>query len=143
MAQQIIDMQFMRYMNLFEKISHVTTTTCFAYNNTIVFPVPGHLVMKAIGRNGENVKQLNVILRKRIKVIELPADDSLREMEKFVKALVEPIMFNKIELLPDNTLTISGNRQSNAALIGRDRTRERELEDILKKFFKISKLHIA
>lgn len=59
---QIIDMKLMRYINLFEKISHVSTTSCFVYNNIIIFGVPSAMVSKAIGKQGENMKKLGMRL---------------------------------------------------------------------------------
>ncbi|MDO8516614.1 MAG: hypothetical protein Q7S33_00670 [Nanoarchaeota archaeon] len=135
-----IDMQLMRYINLFEKVSHVSTTKCFIYNNTIFFAVPGKFVSKAIGPNAENMRQISGILRKRIKVVEMIED--INHIERFVNSIVEPVTFTKLEI-KDNVVILNANMQSKAALIGRNRTREQELEDILKKFFGIEKLRIA
>ena len=55
---------------------------------------------------------------------------------------MNPIEFNKVEV-KENSVTISAGRQSKAALIGRNRTREKELADVLKNFFHITKLRIA
>ena len=53
-------MQDIRYLNLFSRISRVNTKFCFMYNNTLIFCVPRKLIYKAIGRDGKNVKKLNV-----------------------------------------------------------------------------------
>ena len=144
MATQTIDMRMMRYINLFRKISHVSTTNCFVYNNMIIFAVPKNQVYSAIGRHGENVKRLGETLRKKVKVISAPVEEGERQesVEKFVESVVSPVSFNKIEI-KDGVVSISAGRQSKAALIGRNRTREKELEDSLKKFFRIQKLRIV
>ena len=54
----VINMQTMRYLNLLDKESRVRTTTCFVYNNTIIFAVPPYLVSRAIGPNALNTKKL-------------------------------------------------------------------------------------
>lgn len=133
-----IDMQSMRYINLFEKISRVSTTNCFSYNNTIVFAVPGREVSRAIGKGAGNVKQMQEILGKKVKVIQ-ERDSS--EIQKFIADLVEPVTFNKVEII-DGTVVVTAGRQSKAALIGRNRQREEELQEILKKFFNIDKIKI-
>ena len=51
----VIDMQLMRYINLFSRISKVSTTKCFTYNNQIIFAVPKDKVSMAIGKGAENV----------------------------------------------------------------------------------------
>lgn len=134
-----IDMQVMRYINLFEKVCRVSTTNCFVYNNNIIFAVPKDKVFQAVGKNGVNMKKLSEILRKKIKVVKKPNDIS--DIEEFVKEVVEPVDFNKIEV-KDGVVMLTAGRQYKAALIGRNRVREQELEDILKKMFSVSKLKI-
>ncbi len=139
---EVIDMQLMRYINLFSRTTNVPTTKCFVYNNQIVFAVPKAKVSIAIGRGAENVKKLNSILRKKIKVVAMPALDSREGIGKFVEAVVAPVEFNKVEV-KENSVTISAGRQSKAALIGRGRQREKELGEVLKNFFHIAKFRIA
>jgi len=138
----VIDMQLMRYINLFSKTTRVQTTKVFTYNNQIVFAVPKAKVSLAIGKGAVNVKRLNEILRKKIKVVTMPAVDDNDGIGKFVEETVAPIEFNKIEV-KENSVVVTAGRQSKAALIGRNRTREKELADVLKNFFHISKLRIA
>jgi len=136
-----IDMQLMRYINLFEKTTRVQTMKVFTYNNQIVFAVPESTVSLAIGKGAVNVRKLNEILRKKTKVVTMPAIDDNKGISKFVKDVVDPVEFNKIEV-KDNSIIITAGRQSKAALIGRGRQREKELADVLKNFFGIVKFKI-
>jgi len=131
-----IDMQIMRYINLFERISNVTTSKCFVYNNTIFFVVPRELVSRAIGRDAENIRHMGEVLGKKIRVIALEED-----LSKFIAHIIEPYEFLKVDI-KDNFITLSANKQNKAGIIGRGRIREEELEGILKKFFGIEKLKI-
>lgn len=135
-----IDMQFMRYINLFEKMSRVSTTNCFVYNNTIFFAVPKSLVSQAIGPGASNVKRMSETLRKKIKVIVMPNDE--KGIRNFIEEIVDPIQINALEL-KDGVVFISADRQGKAMLIGRNRVREQELMDILSKTFKIKGLKIG
>jgi transcription antitermination factor NusA-like protein len=137
-----IDMRLMRYINLFGKISKVPTTNCFVYNKNIVFAVPSFLVSRAVGSGGENVRKMGETLRKKIKVISLPKSNEKGDIEKFVSEIVSPITFNKIEF-KDGMMSISAGRASKAALIGRDRAREKELFNVLKNFFTIERLRVV
>jgi len=137
-----IDMQFMRYINLFERISRVSTTKVFNYNNQIIYAVPKDKISTAIGKNAINVKKLNDILRKKIKIVEMPAIDDNKGIGKFIGDVVSPVEFNKVEV-NGNSVVITAGRQSKASLIGRNRIREKELGDVLKNFFHIGKLKIA
>ena len=137
-----IDMQLMRYINLFAKTTRVETTKVFVYNNQIIFAVPKSKVSVAIGKGAVNVKRLNDILRKKIKIVAMPAVDSNEGIGKFVEDVVAPIEFNKVEV-KENSVVVNAGRQSKAALIGRNRMREKELGDVLRNFFHITKLRIA
>ena len=138
----IIDMQLMRYINLFSKTTKVQTTKVFVYNNQIVFAVPKAKVSMAIGKGAVNIKRMSEILRKKIKVVIMPSLDDNDGICKFVGDVVSPIEFNKIEV-KDDAVLITAGRQSKAALIGRGRQREKELADVLKNFFGITKFKIA
>ena len=138
---ETIDMQLMRYINLFAKVSKVSTTKVFLYNNQIVYAVPKAKVSYAIGKNAVNVKKLSDILRRKIKIVEMPLIDDNRAIGKFVEDVVSPVEFNKIEV-NNNSAVITAGRQSKAALIGRNRIREKELGEVLKNFFHIPKLKI-
>lgn len=136
---EVIDMKLMRYLNVFEKVTRVSTRYCFLYNNTIIFAVPKSKVSKAVGKNGANVKKIGEIFRRKIKIIPLPNDKE--EISEFVKNIVDPVTFNKVDIKNDEVVVNAG-RQSKAALIGRGRIREKELEDILNTLFNIKKLRI-
>lgn len=135
-----IDMQLMRYINLFERVARVSTKNCFVYNNFIIFAVPPKKVSLAVGKNGANVRKLGEILRKKIKVV--PMASSKEEIPKFVEDVVSPTGFNKAEV-KNNEVVISAGRQNKAALIGRARAREKELKNILKNYFGIESVRIV
>jgi len=125
-----LDMRFIRYLNLFEKITRVTTKNCFEYNNAIVFAVHPSLISRAIGEQGNNVKEMSEILGKKIKVISLP----FRGIENFIADIVSPIKFKSIEVL-GREIIINAGKQSKAALIGRNKIRLEELNNVAKEYF--------
>jgi transcription antitermination factor NusA-like protein len=139
---KIIDMQSMRQINLFVKISHVPTKHFFTYNNTLIFGVPKSKVSQAIGKDASNVRRLNQILRRKIKVIAMPAKTDYKGIEKFISDLISPIELSKIEII-DGKVEIGGNRLNKASLIGRNRVREKELLTILKNAFDIAQVRIV
>jgi len=139
---KIIDMQSMRQMNLFAKISHVPTKHFFVYNNTLIFGVPKAKVSQAIGKDASNVKKLSQILRKKIKVIAMPHPDDNKGIKKFITDLVNPIDLAKIEITEDK-IEISANKMNKASLIGRKRAREKEMTNILQSSFGIKEFKIS
>jgi transcription antitermination factor NusA-like protein len=138
----VIDMQLMRYINLFERTTKVSTMKVFYYNNGIIFAVPKAKVSLAIGKGACNIKRMSETLRKKIRVVSMPAVDDVEGIKKFVADVVAPIEFNGVEL-KGGSLVVNAGRQSKAALIGRNRMREKELADVLKDFFGVGKLRIA
>ncbi|MDP6641392.1 MAG: KH domain-containing protein [Nitrososphaerales archaeon] len=135
-------MQLMRYINLFSRTTKVQTTKVFVYNNQIVFAVPKAKVSAAIGKGASNIKRMNDILRKKIKIVAMPAIDSDEGIVKFLADVVAPVEFVRADI-KNGSVVITAGRESKAALIGRNRTREKELGEVLKNFFHIGKLRIA
>ena len=132
MTEQILDMRFIRYLNLFSKLTKVRSKNCFFYNQFLIFAVPPALVSKSIGEQGKNVKKLSEIIGKRIKVVALPG--SLEDAESFISNIVSPVQFKSLEISKDEII-ITASRQSKAALIGRNKIRLQELAKIVKEFF--------
>lgn len=127
-----IDMQDIRHLNLFERITQIRTRFCFKYNETIIFCVPKKLISKAVGENGKNVRKMNEILGRRIKIIANP--NGIEDSGIFISSVVSPVTFKGIEI-KNNELIITAGNQSKAALIGRNRRRLIELQKIVKDFF--------
>lgn len=136
---KILNMQFIRYANLFGKVTGIRTNHCFEYNNTIVFAVPRKFIGQAIGKDNKNLKKLNQIIRKKIKIVPIPLGKE--DIENFVSVIVNPVKFKAIEI-KENNATITANMQSKASLIGRNKVRLNEMQNILEQYFGIKKLRI-
>lgn len=132
-----LDMQFIRYANLFGKVTNIRTNHCFEYNNMIVFAVPRIFVRKAIGINNDNLKKLSEILKKKIKIVAIP--NGKEDIENFVSVIVSPVKFKAISIR-DNDAIINANTQSKASLIGRNKVRLNEMQNILEQYFGIKKI---
>ena len=128
-----INMQDMRYLNLFAKITQVNTRFCFKYNEIIVFCVPKKLVSRAIGEGGKNVRKLSEILGKKVKIIPIP--QGIEDVRSFIEKIVSPVIFRNLEVKDDEIILNAGN-QSKAALIGRNKRRLLEMQKIIQDYFK-------
>ena len=127
-----IEMQDMRHLNLFSKITQVNTRFCFPYNETIVFCVPKPMISKAVGRGGSNIKKLSEILGKRVKIIPTPR--GIVDTKQFIENIVRPVTFNSLDIL-NNEIVLTAGSQSKAALIGRNKRRLLEMQKIVHDFF--------
>jgi len=126
-------MQHMRYLNLFSKITRISTIYCFNYNEALVFCVPKKLISRALGENAKNAKQMSQILGKRIKVIGTP--EGIKDVKVFISSIVSPVTFKDLEITPTEIILTAGS-QSKAALIGRNKRRLLEMQKIIRDFFK-------
>lgn len=127
-----INMQDMRYLNLFRRITGISTRHVFRYNEMIIFCVPKNMISKAIGSEARNIKRISEILGKRIKVIPLPL--GIYHARQFIQAIVSPVEFKDLEI-KDNEMILNAGSMSKAALLGRNKRRLCEMQKIIKDFF--------
>jgi len=136
---KVLDMQFIRYANLFSRITRLTTNHCFEYNHTIIFVVPRNLVMRAIGPNNMNLRKLSDVIGKKIKIIAEPK--GIEDLNSFASIITYPIKFKSIDVR-DGEAVINANMQSKASLIGKEKARLSEMENILGQYFGIRKVRV-
>ena len=127
-----INMQDMRHLNLFAQVTRINTRFCFPYNEAIVFCVPKPMIFKAVGKGASNIKKLNEIIGKRIKIIANPR--GIEDAKSFIEDIVKPVTFNGLEV-KDNEIILTAGSQSKAALIGRNKRRLLEMQKIVSSFF--------
>ena len=128
----VLDMQDLRYLNLFNKVTKISTRYCFNYNNTVIFFVPKALIRRALGEEGRNIKYIGEVLKRRIKIFPIP--HGTEDAQRFIELLVNPVQFKKLEINP-NEIIVTAGMQSKAALIGRDKRRLVEMQKIIRGFF--------
>jgi len=139
MTIKTFDMQFIRYMNIFSRVTRVSAKHCFLYNNMLVFIVPQFAVDQAIGRENTNLKKISEVIGKRVRIIAEPK--SRKDIERFLKILVSPVEFQSLEVKDDEAIITAG-MENKAMLIGRQRAREQELKEILAQYFQIKNVRI-
>jgi len=135
MVTKTLDISLIRYLNLFEKIAQVRTDSCFTFNNIMFFAVPKNLIYKAVGEKGKNVKKLSEILGKRIKIISMPDQTNLQDINHFILDIINPIQPKNIDITEKEIIITAGNKMSKASLLGRDKQKFKELEKIAKDWF--------
>ncbi len=136
---KVLDMQFIRYANMFNRVTRIRTNHCFEYNNAIVFAVPRKLVTRAIGPNNQNLRKLNQVLGKKVKIVAVP--QGIEDIQNFVSVITYPVRFKAIEV-KNNEATINASNQSKASLIGRNKVRLNEMTNVLGQYFGVRKVMI-
>jgi transcription antitermination factor NusA-like protein len=102
------------------------------YNRTLIFCVPKNLINKALGEQGRNLKKMSEILGTKIKII--PSPRGLMDLKPFIENLVKPVAFKSLEV-KGNEVILTAGTQSKAILIGRDKKRLIELQEIVGNYF--------
>ena len=136
---KVLDMKFIRYANIFGNITKIRCNHCFEYNNAIIFVIPRMFVMKAIGKDNQNLETLSRIIGKRVKIVALP--HGVEDIENFVSMITRPVRFKGIEIIGGEAI-ISAGSQSKASLIGKNKIRLNEMENILGQYFDVKKVRI-
>ena len=129
-----IDMKDIMNLNLFERITKVRTRHSFKYNDKIFFCVPKRFLKQAIGENAENIKKINKITGKRIRVVPQPNPESKEDIKQFIQKIVNPIEFRELKVT-ENEIKVTAGSMNKASLIGKNKRRLNEMNQITKEYF--------
>ncbi|MEE9525601.1 MAG: NusA-like transcription termination signal-binding factor [Candidatus Woesearchaeota archaeon] len=131
------DINIMKFISLFEKITRVNAKDCFKQDTRLVFIVPEGKAGMAVGKKGMNIKKLENLLKKKIKIVEY--DDDVIE---FVKNVIHPLGAREIAE-DEGTVTITPpDSQTRGYLIGREAVNLRGFEEIVKRYFDIKEIKV-
>src|SRR3989344_3107680 len=128
-----IDLTIIGYITTFENITQTNVKDCFINkNNQLVFIVKEGQGSKAVGKQAFNLKKVERLINKKIKVIEFN-----EKPEEFVKNIIYPLKSPEIKLNENNELIIkTDSTHLKALLLGRDKANLKELQEIFNKSFK-------
>ena len=127
----------MKLMTLFESMTGAKVKDIIA-NEKLIFIIEENEMGKAIGRNGVNIKKMESMLKKKIKLVEFSS-----EATQFIKNFIAPIKINDIKI-EDGIVTIQGkDTSSKAMMIGRERQNLNHLMDIVKRYFDVKEIRVV
>ena len=129
--------ELMKLMTLFESMTGAKVKDCIA-DERLMFIIEENEMGKAIGKNGANIKRMENMLKKKIKLVEFSND-----VLQFVKNMIYPIEALEIKN-EDGIVTIHGkDTGSKAMLIGRERQNLIHLNDIVKRYFDVKEIKVV
>ena len=134
-----LDIKSIQYMNLLSFMTGVMALDCFEYNSSIIFVMNPHLMRKALSNNGEKIRQFSNKINKNVKIVPLPENNSMENLEKFILSVTYPVKFKKLTK-NNQEITINASSEIKARLIGRNSVRLMELSNIVKKYFDVRKI---
>src|SRR3989344_361926 len=128
------DMALMKLMGLFESLTHVALKDCYedAGSGNLTFIVAEGSVGKAVGKGACNVKRIEGMLNKRVRIVEYSAD-----LCQFVRNMIMPLRVADVSV-SDKVVTIrDSDMQTKGLIIGRNAQNLRALEEHVKRHFDI------
>ncbi len=124
-------------MTLFESMTGAKVKDCIS-DEKLVFVMEENEMGKAIGKNGVNIKRMENMLKKKIRLVEFSSD-----AVQFVKNMIYPIEALDVAK-EDGTIIIHGKDTSaRAMLIGRERQNINYLTDIVKRYFDVKEIKVV
>jgi len=127
----LFDKDKIQKINLFENLTNSKVKDILE-DERIVFIVEEGELGKALGKHAKNIKMIENMMHKRIKVIEFNHDPL-----KFAKNFIYPTETENINLNNNIVEIKAKDRKSKGLLIGRDGRNLQELNKIFKEYFKL------
>ena len=127
----------LKTMSLFEKITKTNLKDCFTDDNGLLTFVVNEINLgKAIGKQAANVKNLERLFKRKIKILGFNP-----RIEKFIKNLVYPLKV-EVEMQESIAMIKADDTKTKAFLIGRNQTNLKNNSKILQKYFKNIELKV-
>ncbi|MFH1398501.1 MAG: NusA-like transcription termination signal-binding factor [Candidatus Woesearchaeota archaeon] len=125
------DMSLIKTMSLFEEVTRTQLKDCFIDRNShLLFIVDEANMSKAIGKRGQNVKHLEKLLNRKIKIVSFTPD-----VLQFIQNLILPFKVRDIKA-QENIVTITGqDTHSKALIIGKNAQNLRNFESMVQRYF--------
>ncbi len=127
----------MQYISIFESLTSAKVKDCIV-NEQILFIVNENDMGKAIGKHGSNVKRIENMMKKRIRLVEFNND-----VKQFVQNLIYPVQAKEIKEENGIVSIYCNDIKSKGILIGRDRHNIKFINDIVKRHFGINEVKVA
>lgn len=135
------DSECLKHINLFQSVTKASVKDCIIDFDKILFVVNKGQAGLAIGKNGNNIKNLRRLLKKNIEVVEY--SESLIE---FLNNIFRPVKVKNIVNPEENAVkkvvrvNIESEEQINPKALARSKARK--ARDLLKKYFNIDDVNI-
>jgi transcription termination/antitermination protein NusA len=131
------DLAVMKFISLFEGSTGAKVKDCIV-NDTITFIVHENEMGKAIGKQGSNIKRVENLLKKKIKLAEFNND-----VCAFVGNFIYPLKAEEVTEEEDIVTIRCNDVKTKGMLIGRDRRNINSTIDIVKRHFDVKEIKVV
>ena len=137
MARIKYNADLMKYISLFESLTGAKVKDCIA-NDSIFFIMHENEMGRAIGKGGSNIKRVEEVLKKKIRLAEFNND-----VCKFIGNLIYPVKAKEIKEEEGIVTIYCDDGKTKGMLIGRDRHNINATIEIVKRYFKIEEIKVG
>ena len=139
MTQKIsFDTDMLKFMALFEKVTHSKLKDCFFDRDKLVFLVDQGEMGKALGKNKTNLAKLEGLLKRKLKIVEFNENRL-----QFITNYLAPLKIVDIKE-EDDVITITGpDTKTKGLMIGIKAQNLRNLEKIVSKYFTLEEIKVV
>jgi N utilization substance protein A len=130
----------LRYISLFEKVTHARVKDCISLEDKIIFIVEPGEVLKAVGKKGENVTKLREVLKKNIQIIEFNSDPIIFVKNVFYHYGVESVEVEMRGNIKHASVKVKPEMKGMA--IGKEGKNLRVFRDIINRYFDIQSVSV-
>ena len=130
------DSDLMKLIALFESVSGAKVKDAIA-NDKVTFVIEENDMGRAIGKNGMNIKKMEHMLKKRVKLVEFSSD-----VVQFIRNVIYPIEVQNFKY--DNGIPTTSEKDTGtkSMLIGRERQNLNHTADLVKRYFDVKEIKV-
>lgn len=141
MGEISFNSETLRYITLFEDLTHARVKDCIAFEDRVIFIIEPGDVLKAIGKKGEHVLRLKEIIKKNIQVIEFNSDPLTFVKNVFYHYGVESVEIEMRGNIKHASVKVKPEMKGKA--IGKDGRNLKVFRDIINRYFDIQSVSVV
>jgi N utilization substance protein A len=133
------DTETIRMITLFENLTDTIVKDCIVdnFNKTVYFVIEEGKVGMAIGKNGESVRHVESLIKKRVKIFEFAGN-----LDNFIKKLIPQASDIRIKDGEEIKVEVTVDKKDKALVIGRDEKNLKLYKELLERSHKVTELVI-
>jgi len=131
------DLKLMKTIMLFENITTAKVKDCVDVETMLIFIVEPLEMGKAIGKKGSNVRKIENLFKRKIKIVEFSS-----EKTKFLANLLHPATGFEIADEGEIIKIRANDLKTRGYIIGRNATNLRMLEDIVRRYYEVKEIKV-
>jgi len=137
MSKIIFSKDLIKYMSLFQTVTRTGLKDCIQDDSQLIFIVNQGDIGRAVGRKAANVKRLEKLLNRKIKILEFNS-----EISQFIRNVVYPLKVSDIQGENGVYTLQPEDKTARGLLIGRNAQNLRFFERIVKRYFDLTELKV-